>query len=147
MLRHEVALITVKPARAGLDRLFHQPFPTGTCVVVFRTTGCEAAGTMKPHPCGGGQPTARGADDWQPQAGRELGMDRMVKTSELLPTRRHWTSSASGCHAVTKMVRGQERGLTFTRSWMLPPPASRQNLTDPVSNAERGKPDLLLSGL
>ena len=64
VLRHEVALITVKPARAGLDRLFHQPFPTGTCVVVFCTTGCEAAGTMKPHPSGGGQPTARGADDW-----------------------------------------------------------------------------------
>jgi len=31
--RHEVAPITVKPARAGLHPLFHQRFPTGACVV------------------------------------------------------------------------------------------------------------------
>jgi len=33
MVRHEVALITVKPARAGLHPLFHQRFPTGACAV------------------------------------------------------------------------------------------------------------------
>src|SRR5262249_7098564 len=32
-LRHEVVSIIVKPARAGLHRLFHQRSPTGTCVV------------------------------------------------------------------------------------------------------------------
>lgn len=44
----------------------------------------------------------RGAGDWQPQAGRELGMDLRVKTTESLHTRRHCKNSARGCHAVTK---------------------------------------------
>jgi hypothetical protein len=37
-------------------------------------------------------------------------MDRMVKISELLFTRRHCTSSASGCHAVTKRYVARNRG-------------------------------------
>jgi hypothetical protein len=56
---------------------------------------------------------ARDVDDWQPQAGRELGMERMVKTSELLFTRRHWTSSASGSYAVTKRYVVRDRGYIF----------------------------------
>ena len=68
-------------------------------------------------------------------------MDRMVKASELLYTRRHCTNSASGCHAVTnRYVAGRQA----TSSCLVDkrPPASRQNLTDPLINAERGKPDL-----
>jgi hypothetical protein len=33
LVRHEVASITVKSARAELHPLFHQRFPTDTCVV------------------------------------------------------------------------------------------------------------------
>ena len=69
-------------------------------------------------------------------------MDRLVKTSKLLPTRRHSRSSVSGCHAVTKMVRGQGARSHPYSLVDVAPPASRQNLTDPVSDAERGKPDL-----
>ena len=40
--------------------------------------------------------------DCQPQGGRELGMDRMVKRTESPLTRRYRKSSVRGCYAVTK---------------------------------------------
>jgi len=73
LLRHEVASITVKTARVGLHPLFHQRFSTGM-----------------------------NKDDCQPQGGRGLETDRMVKISEPPHTRRYVRSSVRGCHAVTK---------------------------------------------
>ena len=43
-----------------------------------------------------------GKGDCQPQGGRGLEMDRMVKKSESPHTRRHPINSVRGCHAVTK---------------------------------------------
>jgi hypothetical protein len=40
-------------------------------------------------------------------------MDRLVKKPELLHTRRHWTSSASGSHAVTKRYVVKPSGYIF----------------------------------
>jgi hypothetical protein len=88
----------------------------------------------------------RGFDcDCQPQGGRELGMDRMVKISESLYTRRYRRNSARGCYAVTKMVRGRNAGCSILHRGHLGPPASRRDLTDLVIGPERGKPDLLRS--
>jgi hypothetical protein len=66
------------PARAGLE-----------------TIRCEAVGTMYPHRTVATQPVRR-EGDCQPQGGRGLGMDRMVKISESPYTRRHCPSSARG---------------------------------------------------
>jgi hypothetical protein len=53
----------------------------------------------------------RGKGDCQPQGGRGLKMDRMVKTSESPHTRRHYISSVRGCYAVTKRyVAGMQAG-------------------------------------
>ncbi len=65
----------------------------------------------------------------------------MVKTSELPFTRRQSRNSGSGCHAVTKRYVVGIR-VTVSRIANKRPPASRQNLSDPVNHAERGKPVL-----
>ena len=45
----------------------------------------------------------------QPQGGRELEMDRLVKTSESPHTRRDFKRSVRGCHAVTnRYVTGMQ---------------------------------------
>jgi len=93
-VRHEVAPITVKPALAGLHPLFHQRFPTATGGIgndPVRSCRDNVASSLrmviKP----------RGFDrDCQPQDGRELGTDRMVKKSESPFTRRHKENSARG---------------------------------------------------
>src|SRR5262247_1159363 len=93
-VRHEVASITVKPAFAGLHPLFHQRFPTGTGGIgndPVRSCRDNVASSlwMATEP--------RGFDrDCQPQDGRELGTDRMVKETESPPTRRHKENSVRG---------------------------------------------------
>jgi len=85
-VRHEVAIITVEPASAGLHPLFHQRFPTDTCWI-----GNDPVRSCRNNvtPPNGGHQPARRDGDYQPQGGRGLGMDRMVKTSESPYTRRH----------------------------------------------------------
>ena len=66
----------------------------------------------------------------------------MVKIPEAPHTRRQSRNSASGCIAVTKMVRGRLAGSSFLPRGLTRPPASRRDLHDPVIRAERGKPVL-----
>src|SRR5262249_11812226 len=79
VVRHEVASITVKSAHAELHPLFHQRFPTDTCLVSndeVRSCRNNVASSflMAVQP--------RGTDcDCQPQGGREQGKNRMVKIS------------------------------------------------------------------
>jgi len=110
-VRHEVASITIRFALARPDPLCHQRFLTGTCVV--GNDGVRSCRDTVASAHGAGQPPARDVGDWQPHAGRELRMDRLVKTPELLYTRRHCRNSASGCHAVTKRYVIRDRGDTF----------------------------------
>jgi hypothetical protein len=92
-VRHEVAPITVELALAGLHPLFHQRFPTDTCWI-----GNDLVRSCRNNvtPPNGGHQPARRDGDCQPQGGRGLGMDRMVKTSESPYTRRHCPNSARG---------------------------------------------------
>src|SRR4030095_5978827 len=92
-VRHEVAPITVELASAGLHPLFHQRFPTATCWM-----GNDLVRSCRDNatPPNGGHQPARRDGDCQPQSGRGLEMNRMVKTSESPYTRRHCSNSARG---------------------------------------------------
>ena len=78
------------------------------------TSGCGALGTKKPRSCWIGSRTARNGCDYQPQGGRERGLEGMVNLGEPLLSRRDneqaeeairlepkgaW--SGSGCRCVT----------------------------------------------
>jgi hypothetical protein len=72
-VRHEVAIITVEPASAGLHPLFHQRFPTDTCWI-----GNDLVRSCRNNvtPPNGGHQTARRDGDYQPQGGRGLGSEK-----------------------------------------------------------------------